>query len=270
MTEQTLPIKKGYAIFMVIFASDLDNTLIYSYKKEIGKKRLVETKEGKALSYMTEPAYDMLNHLPHNIQFIPVTTRSVEQYKRIRLFEKGEPEYALAANGGILLHNGRMDSTWYERSKRMAKPSQCEIERAMDILEKDKNVCMEVRLVDGLFVFTKSTDADSTIKRLKESLNTELVSVFSNGVKIYAFPKQINKGEAVKRIRKQLGISFVVSSGDSLFDIPMLNEADFAVAPKSMEMYLKKEQNQYRIVEDNILLSDALLNQVISSDWSNQ
>ena len=39
---------------MDIFASDLDNTLIYSYKRDIGDNNtLVERYEGREVSYMT-------------------------------------------------------------------------------------------------------------------------------------------------------------------------------------------------------------------------
>ena len=48
---------------MVLFVSDLDNTLIYSYKREIGKKKIcVELYEGKEISFMTENSYRLLNN----------------------------------------------------------------------------------------------------------------------------------------------------------------------------------------------------------------
>ena len=68
---------------MILFASDLDNTLIYSYKREIGKKVLVETMGEKELSFMTENTWRLLKELPPHMMFVPVSTRSEEQYKRI-------------------------------------------------------------------------------------------------------------------------------------------------------------------------------------------
>ena len=43
---------------MILFFCDLDNTLIYSYKHEIGsKKRCVELYQGREISFMTEQTY---------------------------------------------------------------------------------------------------------------------------------------------------------------------------------------------------------------------
>ena len=47
---------------MDIFASDLDNTLIYSYKHDIGAdKVLAERYEGRDVSYMTAYAHRKLD-----------------------------------------------------------------------------------------------------------------------------------------------------------------------------------------------------------------
>ena len=43
---------------MIAFFSDLDNTLIFSYKHDIGKeKRCVEIYQGREVSYITERTY---------------------------------------------------------------------------------------------------------------------------------------------------------------------------------------------------------------------
>lgn len=41
------------------------------------------------------------------------------------------------------------------------------------------------------------------IKDLNKTLKTELVDVFHNGEKVYVVPKKLNKGMAVKRLRKK-------------------------------------------------------------------
>ena len=43
---------------MIAFHTDLDNTLIYSYKHDIGpQKRNVELYQGREISYITEETY---------------------------------------------------------------------------------------------------------------------------------------------------------------------------------------------------------------------
>ena len=46
---------------MIAFHTDLDNTLIYSYKHDIGpQKRNVELYQGREISYITEETYHLL------------------------------------------------------------------------------------------------------------------------------------------------------------------------------------------------------------------
>ena len=49
---------------MDILCTDLDQTLIYSYKHEIGKeKRCVELYQGREVSFLTEKTYQLLSEL---------------------------------------------------------------------------------------------------------------------------------------------------------------------------------------------------------------
>ena len=53
--------------------------------------------------------------------FIPVTTRTIEQFQRITLFQNEIiPEYAITSNGGNILHNGKQDVTWNKEIKRIS------------------------------------------------------------------------------------------------------------------------------------------------------
>ena len=88
---------------MKIFMSDLDNTLIYSYKHEIGEeKTCVEIYQDREVSYMTNRSCELLKAVTEEILFVPTTTRTIEQYERIHL-DVGIPKYALVCNGGVLL-----------------------------------------------------------------------------------------------------------------------------------------------------------------------
>lgn len=143
-------------ISMIIFFSDLDNTMIFSYRHEIGKdKRCVEIYQGREISFVTEKTYGLLKKLKEKALFVPVTTRTVEQYRRIDL-GVGTLPYALVCNGGVLLANGQEDESWYLESRRMVEDCQDELRTAARILEEDENRSLEVRDIRGLFLFTKS------------------------------------------------------------------------------------------------------------------
>lgn len=244
---------------MNIFLSDLDNTLVYSYKHNIGEDRvLVETKEGKELSFMTSKTHMLLEKIKDEMHFIPLTTRSLEQYRRICFSEKWSVEYALVANGGILLHNNKIDDVWYEKSLELIQNAQKQLELGMEILKNDKNIFFEMRKVDSLFVFTKSNDVVSTKNMLESNLDLSLVKVINNGKKIYILPEKLNKGTAVQRIRKLIKPEMIFVAGDSEFDIPMLREADFAIFPYTLKCLLDSYKNGIMVEKDKIFSDEVL------------
>lgn len=248
---------------MKIFLSDLDNTLIYSYKHNIGKDIvLVETKEGKELSFMTSKAHMLLEKIKDEMEFIPLTTRSLEQYRRIFFSDKWKVECALVANGGILLRNNKIDEQWYDESLKLIENAQKELELGMEILKNDRNVFFEVRKVDGLFVFTKSNDVVSTRNTLERQLDLSVVSVFNNGNKVYIFPEKLNKGTAVQRIRKLKNPEIIFAAGDSDFDIPMLKEADIPIFPQELILFLNNHKNGLMVESDNIF-SDVVVDYIL-------
>lgn len=250
---------------MRIFNSDLDNTLIYSYKHEIGRdKRCVEVYQGREISYMTEFAYEHLKEVNRRYLFVPTTTRTIEQYQRIR-FGSAAPEYALVCNGGVLLEHGISNQAWYEKSLELASEAQAELKKAVRLLECDGDVCFEVRYIQELFVFTKSGKPESTIQRLRCALDTEKVDVFQNGVKVYVMPKRLDKGTAVRRFRLKTGAETVIAAGDSLFDLPMLQAADEALLPEALFPQLGAGKN-VTVVREGSLLSDEVIKYLLQEE----
>lgn len=246
---------------MVVFHSDLDNTLIYSYKRDIGdRKKCVEIYEGREISFMTDISYALLKEIYKNVIFVPTTTRTIEQYNRIDL-GIGVPEYALACNGGVLLVNGVEDEKWYQESLELVSDCQKEMQHAQALLEQDTYRTMEVRNIKNLFLFTKSKEPVQSVEKLSAALNLSLVDVFYNGEKVYVVPKNLNKGMAVKRFRQRKQADKIIAAGDSEFDISMLKEADIAFAPKSLtEMAFIRED--VICPDDGEIFSDALLNRI--------
>lgn len=244
---------------MKIFAADLDNTLIYSYKRDIGDDKIsVEKKDEKILSYMTKKSHKMLKE----IKFIPITARSLEQYKRIKFFENFEPEYAITTNGSILLHNGKICKEWYKSSLELAEISEAELKKGIKLLSEDENVYLEIKKVDNFFIFTKSRNPEETKKNLFSYLDTKLVDIHSHNEKIYILPKNINKGTALKRLKKFLKADKIICAGDSEMDISMLNSADISIFPENLKNFISNEKKEKFIVPENEIFSDTLLKKV--------
>lgn len=219
---------------MIVFHADLDNTMIYSYRRDIGPdKKCVEIYEGRPVSFITRRTEELLADICGRVLFVPTTTRTVEQYNRIQL-GTGTPPYALVCNGGVLLVDGQESGEWYEDSLRLVEGCQKELSLAEEMLGADEDVNFEVRNIRRLFLFTKSGRPQETVKRLSAGLDRSLVDVMQNGVKVYVVPKPMNKGLAVRRLRERLGASRVIAAGDSEFDIPMLQCADVPIAPDGL------------------------------------
>ncbi len=216
---------------MIVFNTDLDNTLIYSYKRDIGDNKIcVEVYQGREVSYITEPAFELLNEVRKRMLVVPVTTRSIEQYERISLGT--DPfKYALVCNGGILLENGKINKDWYNKTLDIISESRGELAKAQRILERDERRYFELRFIEDLFLFTKCHDHADAARDLAARLDPGLADVFENGDKVYVLPKRLTKGRAVKRFKEYVGADFTVAAGDSRFDVSMLKEADYPIAP---------------------------------------
>ena len=243
---------------MIIFHTDLDNTLIYSYKHDIGnEKRCVEIYQGREISFVTLKTWEALKTLKEKIIIVPTTTRTVEQYQRIN-FEMGKFPYALVCNGGVLLEHGEENQDWYEESYRLVEDCQREMEKSRYLLTDDPNRIFEVRNIRNLFVFTKSRNPVQTVAMLKHHLHTESLDVFHNGMKVYVVPKQLSKGMAVQRFQKKIQADRIISAGDSEFDISMLNCSDIAIAPQSLQESHQLSKNVI-VMDSEQLFSESLL-----------
>lgn len=278
---------------MIVFHTDLDNTLIYSYKHDIGKdKRCVEIYQGREISFATQETYHLLHKLSEwkeQVLIVPTTTRTVEQYVRINLGIDGF-RYALVCNGGVLLVNHgsdgtikqsnafsgtceeeerawgslqvmREDENWYRSSLEVIRDSVGELHRSLEILDRDSRRNFELRFIRDLFVFTKCEEPKTVAADLKKALNTDVVDVFNNGAKVYVMPKALNKGKAVERFREYIGADYVIAAGDSEFDVPMLEAADLGLAPTELAQRYPFSGNVNRLSGEK-LLSEAVLEKV--------
>lgn len=246
---------------MIVFHSDLDNTLIYSRKHEIGEEKInVEIYEGREISFMTRTASSLLKEIQKRVLFVPTTTRTEEQYGRIRL-KTGTPEYALVCNGGVLLRGGEEVPDWYEESMGRTEESRREMERAERLMREASDRILEVRNIRELFLFTKSSRPSKLAGHLRDRLNPALAKVYRNGSKVYVLPAGLDKGSAVRRFRAYIKADTVLAAGDSGFDAPMLEAADRAYAPETLFWECRMGKHVRKIGQG--VFSDEMLHMVL-------
>ena len=130
-----------------ILCADMDNTIIYSYKRNIGENKLnVELYNGREISFISEKTHDLLKKVSEKMTIIPTSTRTEEQYKRIDL-DIGIVPYALVCNGGVLLVNGKRDREWYLESLQMIQNSRPEMEKAQQIQKIMRCFALDAKIV---------------------------------------------------------------------------------------------------------------------------
>ena len=237
----------------LLFASDLDNTLIFSHKHSRPGDICVEWYEGREQSFMTPRAWELLQEAASAVEFLPVTTRSVEQYRRIRL--PVEPPRAITTNGGILLQNGIPDAAWRMESQALAAPFQAEMERLSGELAKEP-WCLRCKQVDGLYLFAVcegGPEAPAEAYRSRTDLTVE-----ASGRKLYLFPPGLDKGTALRRFSLP-----EIAAGDSTLDLPMLRAADTALVPCSGISGLSEGEN-LRVCPKNRHFSEFVLEFVLA------
>ena len=218
-----------------VFASDLDNTLIYSRKHVDSTKdfHCIEYLEGKEQGFLSKKSAGYLRDICAGIAFLPVTTRSIAQYRRIQWPTGCRPELALVANGAILLEHGEVDLDWQKESQEQIKGFASELEQLQERLSLTEEF-HRCRMVDDSYLFIPfDSVSDLTMAQQKIQEMTAL-SIQASGRKLYALPPGMDKGSALRRLKKKFSISKVISAGDSTMDIPMLQQADIAFSPSNL------------------------------------
>lgn len=210
-----------------LFACDLDNTLIHSYKHRADGDICVEIYNDREQSFISWRVAELLKEITKKILFIPVTTRSIEQYRRINWLEGTAPKFAVVSNGANFLCNGEIDAAWQKDFYKNIQPYKEELFAQEKIFSQNENFSI-CRVVDKSFLFLKCCNGEDTEKIVAEIQAVTSLTVQSSGVKIYLFPPKLNKGEALLKLKKIFAPEKTFAAGDSVIDIPMINLADCA------------------------------------------
>lgn len=233
----------------MLFASDLDQTLIYSYRTIMSKEiiaqiRPVEWLNDRFISYMTQSAISKLREISQEVLFVPVTTRTKLQYQRINLLGYDiVHQYAVTSNGGTIFYRGREDEDWAQLVLEGSHNSVA----AQDLIKKFEEIAHPSWVIensgkwaDNLFYYCLIEREKIPVSQLAAfkiwaSENNWELSV--QGRKLYLVPRNINKRAAIQYIQDQENINRVVAAGDSMLDLEMLRAADLAIAPAHGELY---------------------------------
>lgn len=214
----------------VLVAVDLDQTVVFSRRSagDAGPSVVVEHLDGAPLSSMTVGAVRAYSTLAGDHLLVPVTTRTMEQYARVRL--PVPARHAVCANGGVLLVDDAPDAEWagWVRGVVADAAPPAEVAALLRAVEEEPWVRL-VRTAEDLFGYLVATAREQVppdwLAATRSALAARGWTVSVQGRKVYAVPAGLSKAAAVERLAARLGAGVLLAAGDSLLDRPLLELA---------------------------------------------
>lgn len=224
-----------------IFATDLDGTLIYSEKYDFKADKVLVDEINAYKGYMNKYLYDNLEDFDKDIKFIPLTTRTEKEYKRIHF--PFIPTYALVFNGAILLKDNEVDEEWKQETLKLLEDNNIieDLLHYFELFSKDERVDI-VRNRQNYFLLVKTKYSQELRPYLESCIDETRFKVYGKGNKLYIIPKVLEKGNSLKRLKEKLQVDYVISAGDGDIDISMLQEANRVIECEEL-----RESGDYRV-----------------------
>ena len=233
---------------------DLDDTLFQTLRKcppdmPIENLTPVGFKvDGSPMSYATPSQMSFINLLNENTYFVPVTARSLDALRRVRL-DFGQ---AICAHGGMILdENGALDNGWDAYIREQAAlhvPIVAHLTEALQTAAQALGLPVQVRVQMegdiGLYPLARHEAADEvTLNQVADAVADQLPDGWTdhrNSNAVAFLPPFLAKQHAVAHILPSLRARFpdaaVIGIGDSLSDAPFMDLCDFAMTPTSSQL----------------------------------
>ncbi|WP_042355348.1 hypothetical protein [Bacillus rubiinfantis] len=255
----------------MIIASDLDRTLMYSARamKEltgIGDYELeaVETKDNEPVGFMTKTAFEQLESICQQALFIPVTTRTTEQFNRFTIFSKEiQLPYAITTNGAYILYHGKPLGEWSCVISEAMKRGTASLPEMMSLLAKEGyHFLGHLRQVEHFFFYYTFTSlpAEFDIIAVEKLASQYGWRISLQGRKLYFIPKVISKGAALEFICQREGMEPIAGAGDSLLDWDFLQHCRHRFVPKHGELARWSKDYCFSIIDqDGVKAGEEIL-----------
>jgi len=217
--------------------SDLDGTLIFSQRLlDAGRDiTLVERLNGKPQAWMSNKAWEGVERARRFAHLVPVTTRTREQYERIRL-PGGRAEYVILSNGARILRDGIEDRGWSEAiddpSWSVTGPTDITalLERHVgaepwvrEIAHHDNIACV---------ITHRGEVAPDWFAPLAIDIASDHgYTAYPQGRKTHLIPTHVTKEAAAAEVARRLGLTRTIAAGDHQLDAGLMLWADEAIQP---------------------------------------
>lgn len=214
-------------------ATDLDGTVIFTMDQPPPGVVVVDE---VGSGYMTAATADRWERLVGVGMVVPVTTRSIPQYRRLAL--PGPPaRYAAVCNGARLLVDGEVDVAWHRRVRRdiAATAAGFHLVWQQATIWQAKRGFRMLHAVEEFFVYlTVARNAGWLLEFAAEAQSWAAPLGWQaslQGRKLYLVPTVLDKSVAVSHLAARIPADEIIAGGDSLLDAGMLRAARTAIRP---------------------------------------
>lgn len=256
---------------MVVF-SDLDRSIIYSKKfiQEESNPLDIEIYNGENISYISRKTIENIKKIEKSSDFIPTTTRTIEQFKRINFKKYGlDFKQAITSNGGNILINGEIDREYkslIDGKLKLSSPI-CDIIKLFEEYKYIEGI-RKFRIAENLFFYIVIDQDRFDLKNLNsftEKIRDLNWDVYVSGRKVYFLPRGIKKSTALKYICDKYGYKNTFAIGDSTMDEDMLNFCNYSYILKHGDFvnYVKKGDKFIISEKEGFSGSEEILNKVV-------
>ncbi len=251
---------------MTLFATALDNTLIFS--KGFVKNEdviAVEYKDNQELSYITKQALEILKKLNEKITIVPITSRSLEEFKQLTFYSMFE--HAILSNGLVILYKGLVeDGNWqYINQKEFEKMDLSDVESLLYNCSSLFKSDFELRDY-YYYAEVKEHQEIMVLKLLKPFLHKDW-NCFVQDNKLYVTPKIVTKENALKFLSKKYDLDLLHSwgVGDSKIDKGFIDLTMNKISFVNSELWdslKEKEKYKYSIFLLGLSGSEEMLKMI--------
>lgn len=235
----------------ILFATDLDRTMIYSSKFLNDHFRnlvaCVESHETKEISYMLTEAIEMRAILSQMLHFVPVTTRARHLYDRVHLFK--DSPFAIIENGATILRDGQTLKVWENHIQTYLLEGDFQEklnQMAQRLSSSNLTLPDTVQWIGDKFIMCKTDFADDMNQYLSEAVDDVHFNFTIQGKKVYIIPKEITKERALQFLEDFLETSYTIAAGDGKLDYGMLMHGDVAFLPGDAALLGDSDIDQQR------------------------
>lgn len=233
----------------MIFASDLDRTLIHPYRTlpegRSEEAPVAEIYQGRPITVCSLVTLGLLDELAARDAFVAVTTRSLHQLQRVEpIWERASRSWAICANGATLLNHGEVDLEWKALTDELCggcapvDEARAALHAALGPAGED-GWLLRVRDCDERFLYAVCDPAklpEGVAGAASEAMAPVGWEAVLHGRKLYMLPAGLTKLRCVEHLAERTGASRVLAAGDSLLDAELLAAADVAWCPRDAEL----------------------------------